>query len=224
MHTREQPHISQLLNNKNIHNPDKKISLLQRNKSRSTPLAWQQVAEQQTDASLDDLSTINASMEKSFTTDNTSTIKQGVLNDIRILKEIKLERARKILEIIEESDFVSLDSSKRLLIKCSITEVLAATYLYNLQQTTCKLSFKQFILLKLLDIGPHLTCNIFAKNFLVLPSEKKQHCLEYESGKEVASKSRRKKAKASHNDERSFEEAEEQIKLTKPWQNYVLSN
>ena len=151
MYTREQPQISQLLSNKNIYNPAKQISLLQRNNSPSAPPASQQDTEQQTNASMDDTSTINESMEKSFTTDNTSTIRQRVLNDIRILKGIKFERARKILEIIEESDSVTLDSSKRLIIKGSNTEVLAATF-YNLQQTTCKLSFEQFSVLTLLDI------------------------------------------------------------------------
>ena len=63
---------------------------------------------------MDDTSTINESMEKSLTTDKTSTIRQGMLNAIRILKGIKYERARKILEIIEESDSVSLGSSKGL--------------------------------------------------------------------------------------------------------------
>ena len=54
MYTREQPHVSQLLSNKNIHNPAKQISLLQRNKSPSAPSASQQDTEQQTDASVDD--------------------------------------------------------------------------------------------------------------------------------------------------------------------------
>ena len=185
MYTREQPHISQLLSNKNIHNPAKQISLLQRNKSSSAPPASQQDTEQQTDASMDDRSTINESIEKSFTTDNISTTRQGVLNDIRILKGIKFERANKILEIIEESDSVSLDSSKSLLIRGSNTEVLAATFLYNLQQTTCKLSFEHFNVLALLDTGPHLTCNTYAKKFLNLSSEEKLQFLEYELDKEV---------------------------------------
>ena len=128
MYTREQPHVSQLLSNKNIHNPAKQISLLQRDKSPSAPSASQQDTDQQTDALRDDRSTINESMAKSFTTHNTSTIKKGVLNDIRILKGIKFERANSILDLIEESDSVSLDSSKRLLINGTNTEVLAATF------------------------------------------------------------------------------------------------
>ena len=195
MYTREQPYISQLLSNKDVHNPAKQLSLLQKNKSPSAPSVSQQDTEQQTDASVDDRSAINESMEKSFMTDNTLAIRQGVLNDIKILKGIKFGRANKILEIIEESDSVSLDSSKRLLIKGSNTEVLAATFLYNLQQTTCKLSFEQFSILALLDIGSHLTCNTYAKKFLNLSSEEKLQFLEYESDKEVASKSRRKKQK-----------------------------
>ena len=166
MYTREQPHVSQLLSNKNIHNPAKQISLLHRNKSPSAPSASQQDTEQQSDASVNDRSTINESMAKSFTTDNTSTIKKGVLNDIRILKGIKFERANTILDKIEESDSVSLDSSKRLLINGTNTEVLAATFLYNLQQTTPKLSFEQFSVLTHLDIGSHLTSNTYAKKFL----------------------------------------------------------
>ena len=172
---------------------------------------------------MDDRSTIKESMEKSFTTDNTSTIGKGVLNDIRILKGIKFERARKILEIIEESDSVSLDSSKRLLIKGSNTEVLAATFLYNLQQTTCTLSFEKFSILALLDIGSHLTSNTYAKKFLKLSSEEKLQFLEFEPDREIDLKSRRKKANCSDNNEGSFEEAEEEIKLTSLWKNYFLS-
>ena len=223
MYTREQPHVSQLLSNKNIQNPAKQISLLQRNKSPSALSASQQDTEQQTDASVDDRSTKNESMAKSFTTDNTSTIKKGVLNDIRILKGIKFERANTILDMIEESDSVSLDSSKRLLINGTNT-VLAATFLYSLQQTTCKLSFEQFSVLTHLDIGSHLTCNTYAKKFLNLSSEERLQFLEYESDKEVASKSRRKKTKASDRDQRNFEEAEKEIKPTSPWENYFLSS
>ena len=224
MYTREQPHVSQLLSNKNVHNPAKQISLLQRNKSPSAPSASQQDTEQQTDASVDYRSTINESMVKSFTTDNTSTIKKGVLNDIRILKGIKFERANTILNIIEESDSVSLDSSKRLLINGTNTEVLAATFLYNLQQTTCKLSFEQFSVLTHLDIGSHLTCNTYAKKFLNLSSEERLQFLEYESDKEFASKSQRKKTKASDRDQRNFEESEKEIRPTSPWENYFLSS
>ena len=78
MYTREQPHVSQLLSNKNFNNPAKQISLLKRNKLPIARSALQQDTEQQTDASVDDRSTINESMEKLFTTDNTSTIKKGV--------------------------------------------------------------------------------------------------------------------------------------------------
>ena len=197
MYTRDQPQNSQLLSNKDIHISAKQISLFQRNKSPSAPSASQQDTEQQTDTSMDDTSTKNKSMEKSFTADNTSNIKQGGFNDISILKELKFERARKILDMIEESNSVSLESSERLLVNGSNTEVLAATFLYNLNQTTCKLSFEHFSELTLLDIGPHLTCNTYAKKFLNLSSEDKVHFLEYESDKEVVSKSHRKKAKAS---------------------------
>ena len=224
MCTREQPHISQLLSNKDVHNPAKQISLLQRNRSPSAPPTSQQDTEQQTNASIDDTSTINESNEKSFMIDNTSAVRQGVLNDIKILKGIKFKGARKILEIIEESNSVFLESSMRLIIKGSNTEVLAATFFYNLQQTICTLSFEQFSVLALLDIGSHLTCNTYAKKFLNLSSEEKLQFLEYESDKEIDSKSCRKKAKASDNDEGSFGEAEEELKPASLWQNYFLSS
>ena len=76
MYTRQQPHVSQLLSNKDINNPAKQISLLQRNNLPTAPSVSQQDTEQQTDASVDDISTINESMEKSFTTDNKLTIKK----------------------------------------------------------------------------------------------------------------------------------------------------
>ena len=65
MYTREQPHITQLISSKNIHNPAKQILLLQRNKLPSAPSASQQDTEQQTEAPVDDRNTINESMEKS---------------------------------------------------------------------------------------------------------------------------------------------------------------
>ena len=141
MYTREQPHVSQILSNKDIYHPAKQISLLQKKKIPTAPSVPQQDKEQQIDASVDDRSTVNESIEKSFTTDNTSTIKKGVLNDIRILKGIKFKRTNTILDIIEESDSVSFDSSKKMLINGTNTEVLAAIFRYNLQQTFCKLSF-----------------------------------------------------------------------------------
>ena len=177
MYTREQPHVSQLLSNKNIHNPAKQISLLQKNKSPSAPSASQQDTEQQTDASVDDRSTINGSMAKSFTRQHID-YQKGMLNDIRNLKGIKFERANTILDILEESDSVSLVSSKRLLINGTNTEVLAATFLNNLQQTTCKLSFEQFSVLTHLDIGSHWTCNTYGKKFLNLSSEERLQFLE----------------------------------------------
>ena len=91
IYTREQPHVSQLLSNKDTNNPVTQISLLQRNKLPTAPPVPHQDTEQQTDSSVNDRSRTNESMEKSFTTDNTSTIKKGVLNDIRILKGMKNE-------------------------------------------------------------------------------------------------------------------------------------
>ena len=64
MYTREQTHVSQLLGNKSIKNPAKKISLKQRNKLPTAPSASQQDTEQQTDASVDDRSTINGPWKK----------------------------------------------------------------------------------------------------------------------------------------------------------------
>ena len=69
-------------------------------------------------------------------------------------------------------------------------------------------------MLSLLDIGPHLTCNTYAKKFLNLSSGEKLQIFDYESDKQVASKSRLEKAKASGNDEGSFQEAEEETKPT----------
>ena len=63
MHTREQPHVSQLLSNKDINNPANQISLLQKNKIPTAPHVSQQDTEQQTDASVDDRSLINQSIE-----------------------------------------------------------------------------------------------------------------------------------------------------------------
>ena len=224
MYAREKFHVSQLISNKIIKNPAKHISLRQRNKLPTAPPTCQIDTEQQIGASMDDTSTINKSMEKPFMTDNTITIRKEVLIDIRVLKGIKFETARKILEILEKSDSVTLDSSKRLLLNGTNTEVLAATILYNLQHTTCKLSLKHFIVLRHLDIGPHLTCNAYAKKFLNLSSEAKPQFLECESDKQVASRSRREKAKASNNHEGSFEEAEEERKPTSLWKHYFLSS
>ena len=49
MYANDQPEIAQLLNNKNVRQKGKQISLLQRNKSQPAPSTTQQDTQQQTD-------------------------------------------------------------------------------------------------------------------------------------------------------------------------------
>ena len=60
---------------------------------------------------------------------------------------------------------------RRFIIDESGTELLAADFLYDLQQPTKKLTIDHFRVLALQDISSHLTTNTFAKQFLLLSTE-----------------------------------------------------
>ena len=97
---------------------------------------------------------------------DTKFSRERVLRDIKYLDRKKFEKASIILEKILESESLSLDQTSRLVVNKSSTGILVADFLYDLQQTTPKLSLEHYKVLTFLDISSQLTCNTYAKNFL----------------------------------------------------------
>ena len=221
MYANEQPQIAQLLNNKNVQEKAKQISLLQRSKSPPAPSTTQQDTQQQTDNILE-----NVKGELNETRDDkidTKVSREQVLRDIKHLDRKKFEKASIILEKIEESESLSLDQTSRLAVYKSSTGILVADFLYDLQQTASKLSLEHYKVLTFLDISSQLTCNTYAKKFLALSLNRKLQLFEDEPENEESGVSRTEESKASGDDEGSFEDAKDEIQPSSSWTNYFLS-
>ena len=222
MYANEQPQIAQLLNNKNVREKAKQISLLQRSKSPPAPYTTQQDTQQQTDNILENVKDELTRDDKIDTTISTE-IRERVLRDIKHLDRKKFEKASIILEKIVESESLSLDQTLRLMVNKSSTGILVADFLYDLQQTTSKLSLEHYKVLTFLDISSQLTCNTYAKKFLALSLNEKLQLFEDEPENEESGVSRTEESKASGDDEGSFEDAKDEIQPPSSWANYFLS-
>ena len=234
MYANEQPQITQLLNNKNVRDKAKQISLLQRSKFSPATSTPQQDTQQQTDNILETVKDeLNETTDEKIprlksSPENSSPevspeIKERVLRDIKHLDRKKFEKASIILEKKEESESLSLDQTSRLMVNNSGTEILVADFLYDLQQTTSKLSLEHYKVLTFLDISSQLTCNTYAKKFLALSLNEKLQLFEDEPGNEESGVSRTEESKASGDDEGSFEDAKDAIQTSSSWANYFLS-
>ena len=221
MYANEQPQIAQLLNNKNVREKAKQISLLQRSKSPPAPSTTQQDTQQQTNNILENIKDeLNETRGDKI---DTKISRERVLRDIKLLDRKKFEKASIILEEIEESESLSLDQTSRLMVNKSSTGILVADFLYDLQQTTSKLSLEHYKVLTFLDISSQLTCNTYAKKFLALSLNEKLQLFEDEPENEESGVSRTEESKASGDDEGSFEDAKDEIQPSSSWTNYFLS-
>ena len=159
MYANEQPQIAQLLNNKNVREKAKQIPLLQRSKYPPAPTT-QQDTQQQTDNILENVKDeLNETRDDKIVIKVSTEIREQVLRDIKRFDRKKFEKASIILEKIEESESLSLDHTSRLMVNKSSKGILVADFLYDLQQTTFKLSLELYKVLTFLDISSQLTCN-----------------------------------------------------------------
>ena len=142
---------------------------------------------------------------------------------LNTLTEKKLEKAIIILEKIEESGSLSLAQTSRLMVNKSSMEFVVAYFLYDVQQTTSKLSLELNKVLTFQDISSQLTCNINAKKILPLSLNEKLQLFEDEPENEESGVSGTEESKASDDDEGSFEDAKDEIQPSSSWANYFLS-
>ena len=156
MFIEEQREVAQILQNPEIQNPGKQLSLLQRNSKPQTPPASIEFSlEQQTD------NVTTADEENQSMIDN---INSKVLYDIDFLQGEKFQKEKKILETINDSEIISVDNEGNLIFSNENTEVSASTFLYALQQTSSKLTDVHYHILHHLNIPTQFTCNTYAKN------------------------------------------------------------
>ena len=220
IYANEQPQIAQLLNNKNVREKAKQISLLQRSGSPPAPSTTQQDTQQQTDNNLENVKDgLNETRDDKIDAKILNEIRERVLRDIKHLDRKKFKKSSIILEKIEESESLSLDQTSRLMVNKSSTGILVADFLYDLQQTTSKLSLEHYKVLTFLDISSQLTCN----TYLALSLNEKLQLFEDEPENEESGVSRTEESKASGDDEGSFEDAKDEIQPSSLWTNYFLS-
>ena len=166
---------------------------------------------------------MNETRDDKIDTTFSTEIREQVLRDIKTLDRKKFEKASIILEKIEESETLSLDQTSRLMVNKSSTGILVADFLYDLQQTISKLSLEHYKVLTFLDISSQLTFNTYTKKFLALSPNEKLQLFEDEPKNEESGVSRAEESKASGDDERSFEDAKDEIQPSSSWTNYFLS-
>ena len=143
MYANEQPQIAQLLNNKNVREKAKQISLLQRSKSPRAPSTTQQDTQQQTDKILENIKyELKETRDDKIDTKISTEIRERVLRDIKHLDRKKFEKASIILEKIEESEPLSLDQTSRLMVNKLSTEFLSQIFftIYNKQHLSLHLN------------------------------------------------------------------------------------
>ena len=154
---------------------------MQRSKSPTAPSTTQQDTQQQTDNILENVKDeLNKTRDDKIDTRASTEIRERVLRDIKHLDRKIFEKASIILEKIEESESVSMDQTSRLMVNKSSTEILVADFLYDLQQTTSKLSLEHYEVLTFLDIHSQLTRNTYTKKFLALSLNEKLQLFEDE--------------------------------------------
>ena len=180
--------------------------------------------EQQTDIILETVKDeLNETRDEKIDTKTSNEIRERVLRDIKHLDKKKFEKASIILEKIEESESLSLDQTSRLMVNKSSTGILVGDFLYDLQQTTSKLSLEHYKVLTFLDISSQLPCNIYAKKLLALSLHEKLQLFVDEPENEESRVSRTEESKASGDDDGSFEDAKDEIQPSSSWANYFLS-
>ena len=147
---------------------------MQRSKSPPAPSATQQDTQQQTDNSLENVKDeLNETRDDKIDMKISTEIRERVVRDIKHLDRKKFEKASIIFGKIEESEPLLLDQTSRVMVNKSSTGILVADFLYDLQQTTSKLSLEHFKVLTFLDISSQLTCNTYAIKFLALSLNEK---------------------------------------------------
>ena len=189
--------------------------LLPRNKTRNSRriIFW----------GMSKMSSMRLEMTKLIQKFQLGKFRERVLRDIKHLDRKKFEKASILLEKVEESESLSLDQTSRLVVNKSSTGILVADFLYDLQQTTSKLSLEHYKIPTFLDISSQLTCNTYAKKFLALSLNEKLQLFEDEPENEESGVSRTVESKASGDDEGSFEDAKDEIQPSSSWTNYFLS-
>ena len=95
--------------------------------------------------------------------------------ELEVLNENQIKRSKIILDLINQSETVAIESNDVLHVKKETLGIKASTFLYNLQQPTKKIDIENYSKnLFALNISPHLVANTHAKQILEASSESEQ--------------------------------------------------
>ena len=87
----------------------------------------------------------------------------------------QIKRSKIILDLINQSEAVTIESNDVLHVNKETLGIRASTFLYNLQQPTKKIDIEKYSkILFALNISPHLVANTHAKQILEASSESEQ--------------------------------------------------
>ena len=148
MYLREQPEVTQILQDPNIgHKPLQ----LQRDQSRTA---------RNDEKTQPEVSANTTEVQEQLKEDK-------ILDELKTLPAAKLKRVKSILDKIKLSKTVSVDENENLTMNGVQIELGVAEFLYNLQQPTKKLDTSLYeTILTELKIGSHLLLNKYAKQII----------------------------------------------------------
>ena len=223
--TQEQPAISQILNNQNVSNKGMQLSLLQRNQTKQVPTTtFQQDGNVSENATMTTPTQIPTKLEAATSPvekpekleAKETNFKQLLFDEMsQRLKGVKLERSKKIFKQITENSRLALDAQNwRLYIgKRKQMGPRIDEFLYNIQQNTKKLLFREYIILRELQLDNSLVSNTFATQFLLLDREDQNDVLQGLKTEQAD----------KFDEEDSFEDASENAQIATPenWKTYA---
>ena len=123
MYLREQPEVTQILQDPNIGHKPLQLTLLQRDQSRTA---------RNDEKTQPEVSANTTEVQEQLKEDK-------ILDELKTLPAAKLKRVKSILDKIKLSKTVSVDENENLTMNGVQTELGVAEFLYNLQQPTKKL-------------------------------------------------------------------------------------
>ena len=184
MFASHQPVKKEVLDNPLYKKKAAQLSLLQRNQSNSmekpekafepvetaNKLMIEKAEEEKTEPMSED-SEIEPVVKKQRKSDDFTSI----MIELEVMNKNQIKRSKIILELINQSETVTIESNDVLHVNKETLGIKASTFLYNLQQPTKKIDIEKYSkILFALNIPPHLVANTHAKQILEASSESEQ--------------------------------------------------
>ena len=178
-----QPVKKEVLDNPLYKQKAAQLSLLQRNQSNSMEKPEKALepvetankemieTEEEKTEPMSENSEIEPVVKKQIKSDDFTSI----MIELEIMNKNQIKRSKIILDLINQSETVTIESNDVLHVNKETLGIKASTFLYNLQQPTKKIDIEKYSkILFALNISPHLVANTHAKQIFEASSESEQ--------------------------------------------------